>query len=111
MIGTDGAYWRSREGKSFHFSHFLDEGTLFHLGKRTHRSPEAQIETFENTWLSWAGPCKQLYLDPAGEFVSKKWLTMTQKEDIKISMTATESHWQIGRVEIHGNIITTDCIA
>ena len=107
MIGTDGAYWKNKDGKSFNFSHFLDEGTLFHLGKRSHRSVETQIETFEDTWLSSAGASKEIYLDPAGEFVSPKWLSMSQREDIKIGMTATESHWQIGRVESHGKISKT----
>ena len=53
--------------------HFIDEGTLYHTGLlsgRSTRSTDEQIDTFEQAWLQWAGPCKTLYLDPAGEYVS-----------------------------------------
>ena len=69
VIGADGAYWTNRQGRTFHFMHFIDESTLYHLGNPSGRTVQEQIETFENTWLHWAGPCKLLYLDPAGEYI------------------------------------------
>ena len=78
---------------------------LFHLGHRCAEDSESQLLCFEETWLSWAGPPKQLYLDPATEYTSKKWLEAMQSEDIELKMTAAESHWQLGRVEAHGKVI------
>ena len=105
VVGADGAYWRSSGGVTYHFMHFIDEGTLFHVGQMSGRTTEDQISTFEQAWLQWAGPCKTLYLDPAGEHVSPKWNQYLQKENIQVVMAAGDSHWQIGRAEIHGKIV------
>ena len=105
VVGADGAHWTSSLGQSYHFMHFIDEGTLYHTGMLSGRSTEEQITTFEQAWLQWAGPCKTLYLDPAGEYVSSKWNQYLQGENIRVVMAAGDSHWQIGRAEIHGKIV------
>ena len=105
VVGADGVYWTSREGKTYHFMHFIDEGTLYHLGIPCGRSVEDQIRAFESCWLLWAGPCSTLYLDPAGEYANDRWAEYLQHESIKVQMTAARSHWQNGRCERHGRII------
>ena len=105
VVGADGAYWKSGTGETYHFMHFIDEGTLFHVGMVSGRTTEEQISTFEKAWLMWAGPCKTLYLDPAGEYISPLWNQYLQKENIRVTMAAGDSHWQIGKAEIHGKII------
>ena len=95
VVGADGAYWKSSLGETYHFMHFIDEGTLFHLGQLSGRTTEEQISTF----------CKTLYLDPAREYVGPKWNQHLQGENIKAVMAAGDSHWQIGRAEIHGKIV------
>ena len=104
-VGADGAYWTGRNGRVYHFMHFIDESTLYHVGTRCGRTVDEQIRAFEESWLHWAGPCKTLYLDPAGEYVSDAWATRLQRDDIKVSMCATQSHWQNGRCERHGAIV------
>ena len=105
LVGADGAYWTNASGKTFHFMHFIDEATLYHVGGLSARKVEDQIQTFLNIWVQWAGPCKTLYLDPAGEYVNETWAAMLQGEGIQVSMTAAESHWQNGRAESHGRIV------
>ena len=105
VVGADGAYWTNKQGRKFHFMHFIDEATMYHLGRPSGRTVGEQIETFEGTWLHWAGPCKLLYLDPAGEYVNDGWHEFLQKEGIKLSVTAGESHWQLGRAEAHGRVV------
>ena len=105
VVGADGAHWKSSQGVTYHFMHFIDESTLFHLGALTGRTVPEQIATFENVWLQWAGPCKTLYLDPAGEYVSEEWNNYLQGENIQVKMAAGDSHWQIGRSEVHGKIV------
>jgi hypothetical protein len=83
VVGADGAHWKSKLGHTYHFMHFIDEGTLFHLGAPSGRTVEEQIRVFEDVWLQWAGPCKTMYLDPAGEYVSPKWNDRLQQENIK----------------------------
>ena len=105
LVGGDGAYWTNDKGRRFHFMHFIDESTLFHVGGVSGRSVEEQIETFERIWLTWAGPPKRMYLDPAGEYTNPKWHDFLQQEGTKLSVAAAESHWQIGRCEAHGRVI------
>lgn len=104
-VGCDGAYWTSATGKKYHFMHFIDEATLFHVGIPSGREFHEQVRAFESAWTQWAGPCKVLYMDPAGEYDGAQWSAYLQSESIRASMTAAESHWQNGRCEVHGGII------
>ena len=105
VVGIDKATWTNDEGVAFSFLHMLDEGTLYHLGRMCGDDAESQYACFEDQWLSWAGPPQIVYLDPATEYTSSLWLNRMQEEDIKLKMTATDSHWQLGRVESHGRVI------
>ena len=104
-VGCDGVFWTGKTGKTFYFVHFLDEGTLFHLGTPCNRDTDAQIRAFEDVWLQWAGPCKTLYVDPAGEYVNDNWRDFLQREGIRLDMSAGGSPWQLGRTESHGAIV------
>ena len=57
IIGGDGAYWTSSQGKVYHFMHFIDEATLFHVGVQSGRNFDEQVQAFETAWTQWAGPC------------------------------------------------------
>ena len=105
VVGGDGAYWTSGKGQKYHFMHFIDEATLYHVGVSSGRHFEEQVKAFETAWTQWAGPCRLLYLDPAGEYATDEWATYLQAENIRVSMTAAEAHWQNGRCEVHGRII------
>ena len=108
IVGMDAAFWTSKSGHRFAFLHVIDEGTLFHVGATLDpgdSSTSALIRMFRWTWLSWAGPPQVIYLDPASEFASDMWRTFAQSNDIQIKMSARDSHWQVGRAEIHGAIV------
>ena len=105
VVGMDKAVWKNDQGTAFSFFHALDEGTLFHLGRLCADDAESQIKCFEELWLSWAGPPRQIYLDPATEYTGTPWLSRMQSEDIELKMTAADSHWQLGRVESHGHVV------
>ena len=105
VVGADGSYWRNKGGKVFHFMHFIDEATLFHVGAVSERKVENQIQTYQETWVQWAGPSRLLYLDPAGEYVNDAWAAHLQGDGTQVSMAAAASHWQNGRSEAHGKIV------
>eukprot|EP00435_Cladocopium_sp_Y103_P011864 s3531_g3.t1 len=105
VVGADGAYWKNKHGRVFHFMHFIDEATLFHVGVLAERKVENQIQAYQEAWVHWAGPCTLLYLDPAGEYVNDAWAAHLQGDNTKVSMTAAEAHWQNGRCESHGKIV------
>ena len=105
VIGMDVAYWTSAQGKKYMFTHVLDEATLFHQAVATGRTPEDQFAVLADSWFKWAGPCKTLYVDPAGEYVGDHFREQLQREGIQAHVSAGEAHWQLGRVEAHGRII------
>ena len=105
LVGADGAYWRNKHGRVFHFMHFIDEATLFHVGALSERKVESQIQVYQEAWVHWAGPSRVLYLDPAGEYVSDSWAAHLQSDGTRVAMTAAEAHWQNGRCEAHGKIV------
>ena len=98
----DGAYWTNKKGTMFFFTHIIDQGTLW---APSGREIAEQIRIWENLWFQWAGPCKALYLDPAGEYRGEKLLDFAQREGVHIMMSAGESPWQLGRCEVHGGIV------
>ena len=104
-IGMDVAYWTNSAGKTFMFTHVLDEATLFEQAEATGRTQQEQFEVLADHWFSWAGPCKTLYVDPAGEYTGDQWRDRLQQEGIQAHVSAGEAHWQLGRVESHGKIL------
>ena len=105
VIGMDVAYWTGNNGQKYMFTHILDEATLFHQATATGRTVEDQYEALIDGWMKWAGPSQYLYLDPAGEYVGDAWREKIQRDGICVRVSASESHWQIGRTEAHGKIL------
>ena len=71
VVGLDVAVWTNSAGTRFAFLHCIDEGTLFQQARPCAGDAEAQFQAFEDMWLSWAGPPKAVYLDPARSTVAK----------------------------------------
>jgi hypothetical protein len=105
VVGMDVASWRNGRGVEFKFVHFLDEGTLFQQGKPCATDTDDQIRALEGSWIAWAGPPKEIYTDPAKEYTSEKFLGKLQEHGIQLRVSARDSHWQLGRTEVHGSII------
>ena len=105
VVGMDVAYWTGRAGQQHLFTHVIDEATLFQQAVATGRTPEEQFAMLADTWFQWTGPCKILYIDPAGEYNSDFWRLQLQKEGVRANVSAGEAHWQLGRTEKHGNLL------
>jgi len=96
--------WKNGRGQEFQFVHFLDEGTLFHQGQPCQRDTEDQLQALENSWISWAGPPQQLTRIQQGS-IFEKFLGKLQEYGIQVKTTSRDSHWQLGRTEVHGSIV------
>ena len=83
-VGLDFASWKNAKRKEFSFVHFIDEGTMFHLGAECLQGREGVMEHFESLWVNWAGYPQEVSVDPGGEFVSESWVTRTQEAGIKV---------------------------
>ena len=101
-VGIDLVSWSRTE---FHLIHFIDEGTLFHLGVECRQGADEVTVASEKTWINWAGCPQEVYVDHGSEFVSEKWALKMQETGTRVRMSAADSHWQLGRAEIHGNTV------
>ena len=104
-VGVDVAHWTSRQGTCYTFFHMIDEGTLFHIARPSAEDAASQMRIFEDFWLNWAGPPRVVYCDPAKEYIGKVWLESFEREGIMLRVSASDAHWQLGRVEAHGSTI------
>ena len=104
LVGIDGFYFKSKSGHRAYVLHAIDEASCFQQGRRAvSRLASDALQALNDFWISWAGPPKQVYLDPAGEFRSEEVLEHFQGISVKTHVTA--SAWQRGRLERHGDIL------
>ena len=53
-------------------------------------------------WISWAGPSKEIILEPAGTNLGYRMVSPCELEGTLIRPTAAGAHWQLGKTESHG---------
>lgn len=53
-------------------------------------------------WVSWAGPPKELIIDPKRTNLGEAMAHPTEMEGTHVRPIAAEAHWQLGRTERHG---------
>ena len=57
---------------------------------------------YSTHWVAWAGPPKELILDPAPTNMGENLQTHMEFEGTNVKQIAAEAHWQLGRTENHG---------
>ena len=70
------------------------------IGRR--ETGELLRNAFCDKWLSFAGPPKTLVLDPGRPNLGTVFNDFCEQQGISVEQTAAESHWQLGKVERHG---------
>ena len=70
------------------------------LGRK--ETGELLLTALRDRWVSWAGPPCTLVLDPARPNVGEVLSEFCNNQGINVEQTATEAHWQLGKVERHG---------
>ena len=105
-IGMDGLEFTNNKGKVFHCYHILDYGTSFQVARAApNRSAEEVIENVSLSWFNWAGPPIEMITDSATEFTSEKFGDFLQQNNVRSITIAPEAHWQLGKVERHGQTL------
>ena len=105
-VYMDGISWTNHAGKSFHFYHFLDAGTNFHMAIiAPSRLTADAISIISQHWISWAGAPSNLIVDAATELNNEEFNTFNQRFNIQCSSISPEAHWQMGKVERHGKFL------
>ena len=105
VVGMDTAQWTNAVGERFNFMHVVDEGTMYQLARPCREDAVSQLQTFEDMWTGVFGAPKVLFTDPAKEYTSEVWMSRMQEYGTSMRVTATDSHWQLGRTEAHGSVV------
>ena len=58
--------------------------------------------TFMERWASWAGTPEEIVIDPAQANLSDAFTAPLESAGARVSITAADAHWQLGKVEVHG---------
>ena len=108
MVSFDAAEWKSPQGLSFGFYHFIDSATNFHIAVPFHQgTSKSLIACFKDAWIRWAGPPKSFMYDSCGEANSSVFGDFLKEHDIHAYLIPARAHWQLGRAERHGAILKT----
>ena len=59
-------------------------------------------DLYAENWVVWAGPPKELIVDPSHSNLGENMVSPTELEGTVIRQIAAEAHWQLGRTERHG---------
>ena len=106
VVGCDIIKWTSSKGKQFQFLHFIDSATNFHQAVSILRSDaDGLFASFQQAWLHWAGPCRQLVIDNESALCSEQFAIKAQEVNILVKVVAAYAHWQLGKTERHGDIL------
>lgn len=106
VIGCDVIKWTSSKGKQFQFLHLIDSATNFHQAVSIFRSDaEGLFAGFQQAWLHWAGPCRQLIIDNESALCAEQFVQKAQEMSILVKVVAAYAHWQLGKTEKHGDIL------
>ena len=106
VVGCDIIKWTSSKGKQYQFLHFIDSATNFHQAVSIFRSDaEGLFTCFQQAWLHWAGPCRQLIIDNESALCSEQFVAKAQEMSILVKVVAAYAHWQLGKTERHGDIL------
>ena len=106
VVGCDVIKWTSSKGKQYQFLHFIDSATNFHQAVSILRSDaEGLFACFQQAWLHWAGPCRQLIIDNESALCAEQFVQKAQEMSILVKVVAAYAHWQLGKTERHGDIL------
>eukprot|EP00435_Cladocopium_sp_Y103_P060613 s808_g22.t1 len=59
---------------------------------------------FSERWCSWAGPPREVVMDPARTNLGKDFTEPLEAMGVHVSQTAAGAHWQLGKTEVHGGL-------
>ena len=106
LVSFDGAEWTDESGVKRGFYHFVDHATNFQVAIPYYQQTgEKAVEAFQNAWVRWAGPPREVMFDSATSFNSEAFERYLQSQDIRSFVIPTDAHWQLGRAERHGSVL------
>ena len=82
----------------------VDYGTSMHIMAPIFQKENAELlkGVLRDSWISWAGVPRHLSVDPAKPNISDALAEYVESNGITMHQTAADAHWQLGKVERHG---------
>jgi hypothetical protein len=105
LVGVDLKECLDVDGTRHTYLNVLDVATRYSVFLLVPtKSSDVVAQTFMDGWVAWAGIPQQIVHDQGGEFF-KHFAEMLRKLGIEPHITSTESPWQNGLVERHGQVL------
>ena len=82
----------------------VDCGTSMHIMAPIFQKENAELlkGVLRDSWIAWAGVPRHLSVDPAKPNISDALAEFVENNGITMHQTAADAHWQLGKVERHG---------
>ena len=105
-LGVDVLWLKDIRGRLYGYLSQVDEATCYHVLNHLHdRTEEEVLNTMVNGWFSYFGPPDELLLDADGCFRGYRFETLQAQCAVKVRFIPADAHYQLGRVERHGQAI------
>ena len=105
-IGCDLVTWTNAAGQQHTFMHIIDLATNFQVAAPVFQTDHLSfIDILQRIWVSWAGPPKELVIDGETGLCSEGFKEFCRTHSISTRVVAAYAHWQMGKVERHGEIL------
>ena len=93
-----------RDGQRIPCANLVDYATSLQIMVHIYTRETGEIlrSTIRDRWIAWAGPPENLMLDPAAPNTSELLADFCNGQGITVHQTVAEAHWQLGKVERHG---------
>eukprot|EP00435_Cladocopium_sp_Y103_P006224 s2324_g2.t1 len=82
----------------------IDHATSFQLVVPFFETETSAVlrKLYLERWVQWAGPPKEVIMDPARTNLGEAMVSPTEIEGTQVHFTAAGAHWQLGKTEVHG---------
>ncbi|CAE7806594.1 RE1, partial [Symbiodinium necroappetens] len=105
-LNMDVLWLKDISGRAHGYLSQVDEATSYHvLSYMRDRTEEETIRLLINGWFSFFGPPDELVLDSDGSFRGFRFETLQAQCAVKVRYAPADAHYQMGKVERHGQAI------
>ncbi|OLP93808.1 hypothetical protein AK812_SmicGene24243 [Symbiodinium microadriaticum] len=105
-LDLDVLWLKDISGRAHGYLSQVDEATSYHvLSYMKDRSEEETMRLLVNGWFAFFGPPDEMLLDSDGSFRGFRFETLQAQCAVKVRYAPADAHYQMGKVERHGQSI------
>ncbi|CAE7889819.1 RE1 [Symbiodinium microadriaticum] len=105
-LNLDVLWLKDISGRAHGYLSQVDEATCYHvLNYMRDRTEEETMRLLVNGWFAFFGPPDEMLLDSDGSFRGFRFETLQAQCAVRIRYAPADAHYQMGKVERHGQSI------